>query len=307
MIGSPLRYPGGKAKLFPFFAELIRANDLYGIEYCEPYAGGAGLAIKLLTGGFVSRISINDIDESIYAFWVSALFDTERFCKLIDRTPITIDQWFRQQEIWENGDTGNMLALGFAAFFLNRTNRSGIIEGAGPIGGYEQRGKWKLDARLIKRKQIENLRALQRFSGQIELSNDDASVFLKKALGVENSLVYLDPPYFVKGRKLYKNFYQPDDHIKIADALELKRKTRWVVSYDDVPEIRRAYSSFSPITYLLNYSAGEKSVGAEVIFLSDAITAPKVPGFNVRRIRRVNQKKKVSKAPAKHKRIGAAL
>src|SRR6185437_15201907 len=159
MITSPLRYPGGKAKLFPYFVELIRENRLFGVEYCEPYAGGAGLAIQLLIHGFVDHVSINDIDQSIYAFWVSAFYDTERFCRLIERTPIDIEQWHRQQEIWEASDFDNKLKLGFSAYFLNRTNRSGIIEGAGPIGGYAQKGNWKLDVRLVKEKQIENIRA----------------------------------------------------------------------------------------------------------------------------------------------------
>ena len=276
MINSPLRYPGGKAKLFPYFAELIRENKLFGAEYCEPYAGGAGLAIRLLINGFVDRVSINDIDQSIYAFWVSALYDTERFCRLIDKTPINIEQWHRQQEIWEAADFDNNLKLGFSAYFLNRTNRSGIIEGAGPIGGYAQIGDWKIDVRLVKPAQIENLRALSRFANQIKVTNQDALHFINTKVGKERTLVYLDPPYFVKGHKLYKNFYRAENHLMIASELERRRKATWLVSYDDVPEIRKAYSSFAPITYLLNYSAGQKSMGSEVIFLSDALKRPRL-------------------------------
>ncbi len=297
MITSPLRYPGGKAKLFPYFVELIRGNRLFGAEYCEPYAGGAGLAIRLLTNGFVDRISINDIDQSIYAFWVSALFDTEKFCRLIERTPVDIDQWHRQQEIWEASDIDNKLKLGFSAYFLNRTNRSGIIEGAGPIGGYEQKGNWKIDVRLVKEKQIENLKALSRYASQIQVTNFDAFDFIGETVGRENSFVYLDPPYFIKGHKLYKNFYHPEDHLEIATELKRKRKSKWVVSYDDVPEMRDAYSSFSPITYLLNYSAGEKSVGSEVIFLSDALRAPDVQGFSIHHVRRAIRQKPAVKVP----------
>jgi DNA adenine methylase len=286
MINSPLRYPGGKAKLFPYFTELIRSNKLFGAEYCEPYAGGAGLAIKLLTNGFVDRIWINDIDQSIYAFWMAAIFDTDRFCKLIEKTPIDIDQWHHQHDVWERSDVDNKLKLGFSAYFLNRTNRSGIIEGAGPIGGYSQKGNWKIDVRLVKEKQIENLKALSRYAKQIKVTNLDAFDYLQQTVGADNSLVYLDPPYFVKGHKLYKNFYQPADHLKIASELKRRRKSKWVVSYDDVPEIRDAYFSFAPITYLLNYSAGEKSVGSEVIFLSDALRAPDFLGFSVHHVRR---------------------
>lgn len=280
MISSPLRYPGGKAKLFPFFVGLINANNLFTHEYCEPYAGGAGLALQLLANGFVNKISINDIDRSIYAFWVSALRDTDKFCRLIDRTPITIAEWRIQKSIWLK-EPRDVLDLGFATYFLNRTNRSGIIDGAGPIGGFDQTGNWKIDARLSKDRQIENLRALARFSKQISVHNLDAAKFLEKKFKIKDCLIYLDPPYFVNGQKLYKNFYEPKDHEAIAKKLTRRRNLKWVVSYDDVRQIRSAYSEFSPIKYKLNYSAGPKSVGSEVIFLSDALSYPKVSGFKI--------------------------
>lgn len=279
MIVSPLRYPGGKAKLFPLFSELTRINGLINSEYCEPYAGGAGLAIRLLTHGYVSRISINDLDASIYAFWYSVLFHTDAFCSLLNEAPVTIEEWFRQKEHWATAACDDYLKLGFAAFFLNRTNRSGIIEGAGPIGGYAQNGPWKLNARLVKANQIRNIQALRKYSSQISVTNKDALDFIAEKLDLPNTLTYLDPPYFVKGRKLYKNFYVQEDHLAIAHELTRKRRATWVVSYDDVPQIRRAYEAFTPVSYSLNYSAGTKCHGAEVIFLSDALTLPPVGGF----------------------------
>ncbi len=275
MIYSPLRYPGGKARLYPYFVELIKENNLVGAEYCEPYAGGAGLALQLLSNGFVANVSINDIDRSVYAFWRSVLFNTESFCSLIEKTEVTIQEWHKQKEIWNGGAKANILSLGFATYFLNRTNRSGIIDGAGPIGGYEQSGKWKLDVRLVKNKQIHNIKSIAKYSNQIKVTNLDAVDFFTKVARNKRSLIYLDPPYFVKGRKLYKNFYCSDDHFKIAKMLARRRNIKWVVSYDDVPEIRKAYKEFKPTHYSLNYSAGDKGVGSEVIFLSDALSPPR--------------------------------
>ena len=175
---------------------------------------------------------------------------------------------------------GIRLALGFSAFFLNRTNRSGIIEGAGPIGGYAQAGAWKLDVRLVKEKQIENILMLSKYAAQISVSNRDATDFFLRKAKAANTLVYLDPPYFVKGRKLYTNFYTPQDHREIARMLTRHRKVNWIVSYDDVPEIRKAYSAFRPIPYSLSYSAGEKAIGSEVIFVSDVISPPNIRVFD---------------------------
>lgn len=274
MICSPLRYPGGKSKLYKFFCALIQSNELYNCSYCEPYAGGAGLAIKLLTHGFVKNISLNDIDPGIYAFWKSVLRNSDNFCELIEQTPITVEEWHRQKAIWQKCDITNLLQLGFAAYFLNRTSRSGIIENAGPIGGYKQDGIWKIDARFTKEKQILNIKYLSAFKEQIEIHNEDALSYIRRRLTKKKSLVYLDPPYYVKGSKLYKNFYEHTDHEKIANLLRRNMDKQWVLSYDDVPQIRNLYPDFTPITYALNYSAGKKTIGHEVIYMSNCVKIP---------------------------------
>jgi DNA adenine methylase len=278
MINSPLRYPGGKAKLFPFFAELIRINNLFAVEYCEAYCGGAGLAIRLLTNGFVDRVAINDIDISIFAFWKAALGETDKFCKLIETTPITVEEWRRQKAIWVAGSASNLLTLGFATYFLNRTNHSGIIDGGAPIGGYNQSGQWKISARLTKSAQVDNLRALAKFSKQIKVTKQDALLFFKTSAD-GNALIYLDPPYFHQGRNLYSNFYREKDHVTIARTLAQKKQRKWVVSYDDVSEIRKLYRGFGRLKYSPNYSVNRKMIGSEIIFVSDALTIPATAHF----------------------------
>lgn len=281
MLVSPLRYPGGKAKLYKFFTELLRHNNHLNSEYSEPYAGGAGLALRLLSAGYVQKIFLNDIDPAIYAFWKSALERTDDFCRLVRETPVTVDEWRRQRETYTRCDTHNPLELGFSAYFLNRTSRSGIIEGSGPIGGYSQAGPWKIDVRLVKDRQVENLEALSRFASQIFVSNLDAMDFIKKRVRAESGFMYLDPPYYVKGNKLYKNFYEHDDHKAISELLNEFRDATWIVSYDDVPQIREIYEGFDPITYSLQYSAGQKASGKEVVFLSDTLEMPDFRGFGL--------------------------
>lgn len=279
MLVSPLRYPGGKAKLLPFFGGLIQQNSLFGCTYFEPYAGGAGLALKLLSGGFVENIVLNDLDAAVWSFWHSALEYNDELCRLIANVPLTIEEWRKQRKIWDSKDLSDPLALGFATFFLNRTNRSGIIEGAGPIGGYSQEGKWRLDARFDAEKQADSIRTLRPFRSRIAIKNLDALDFLASCLETPNSLTYLDPPYYVKGSKLYRNSYAHFDHVNIMRAVGKSRDANWVVSYDDVVQIREIYEEFDPITYNLNYSAGRKSVGSEVIYLSDSLCAPILDGF----------------------------
>ena len=279
MITSPLRYPGGKAKLFDFFADLIRHNDLLGHCYCEPYAGGAGLALKLLSAGLVEKIELNDLDEAIWAFWHSVLHLNQDLQELIATAELTIDEWHRQRDIWRAKDISNPLALGFAAFYLNRTNRSGIIEGAGPIGGYLQAGEWKIDARYNRDKQTATIASLQPFRDRIKISREDALTFINGRLNRERTLTYLDPPYYVKGSKLYRNAYKHEDHSAVMNAVKEFRDGKWVVSYDAVPQIVELYSDFEPILYSLNYSAGTVGTGREVIYLSDTLAMPNCSGF----------------------------
>jgi DNA adenine methylase len=279
MILSPLRYPGGKAKLFEFFAALLRYNRVVGCHYCEPYAGGAGLALKLLSAGLVERVSLNDVDEAIWAFWVSVLQHNKEMRQMVEKTPLSIEEWYRQREVWQRKDLNDVLSLGFATFFLNRTNRSGIIEGAGPIGGYAQAGKWKLDARYDCSKQVAIIGALEPFRSRISISSLDALDFLQSTLPESEALTYLDPPYYVKGSKLYRNSYVHDDHVQVKKMIERYRDARWVVSYDAAPEILEIYTGFDPVLYTLQYSAGASGTGREVIYLSDALGLPAMPGF----------------------------
>jgi DNA adenine methylase len=279
MLVSPLRYPGGKAKLFNFFVGLIQQNNLLGCRYCEPYAGGAGLALRLLSTGLVDSVLLNDVDEAIWAFWTSALTRNRELCNLIEKAILSIDEWYKQREIWRAKDLNDPLALGFATFYLNRTNRSGIIEGAGPVGGYAQAGRWRLDARFDRLKQAACVEALAPFNSRITVSRLDALDFIDETLRDSNSLTYLDPPYYVKGSKLYRNAYSHEDHVAVQSFVNTHSKSRWIVSYDAVAPILDIYKSFDPILYSLSYSAGAVGSGNEVIYLSDALSLPLVDGF----------------------------
>lgn len=271
---SPLRYPGGKAKLFSYFAELVSRNGFYDYTYCEPYAGGAGLALKLLSHGFVAQIEINDIDPAIAAFWRSILKSPQGFCERIADVELSVAEWERQREVYRAGPIGSDLELGFAAYYLNRTSRSGIIEGSGPIGGYAQAGNWTIDARFNRRAQISQIGEIACFSDMIKVSQVDALDFMAGRMAREKTFIYLDPPYYVKGSKLYKNFYVHEDHVRIARELEAHRDCAWVLSYDCAGEILEMYKSFEPFIYQLQYSAGRPGFGSEVIFAGSSVALP---------------------------------
>ncbi|HBO5741812.1 TPA: DNA adenine methylase [Pseudomonas aeruginosa] len=251
---TPLRYPGGKGRLGAWLAGLIEHNGLKKGCYVEPYAGGAGAAVYLLVNNHIDRIAINDLDPVIYAFWWAVINDTDRLVSMILETPVTMDTWHQQREIVVNQCDVDRTTLGFATFFLNRTNRSGIITG-GVIGGQRQTGKYLIDARYNKPELVSRIRRIGSQRERIKLFNMDALQLLNHP-GLEldaQSLIYLDPPYYEKGSQLYRNHYLPDDHQCIANAV-MDIQVPWLVTYDNCDEIRQLYAQASGVEFSLHYS-----------------------------------------------------
>lgn len=272
---TPLRYPGGKARLGPWLAELMRHNRISGGDYAEPYAGGAGAALFLLMRGFVDRIHINDADPVVYAFWHAATKTTAKLVQLVKETPVTMRTWDEQQQVLSNPQRHSTLRVGFAAFFLNRTNRSGILTG-GVIGGKGQTGNYGLDARFNKADLIMRIEAVGAMSKSITVSCSDARDWLLETDLPKKSLLYLDPPYYVKGAQLYRNFYAPEDHAEIA-KLVMSRRTPVIVTYDDVPEIRSLYAEADVAKFSLHYSTHlARPKSSEVMFYRN-LTLPSAP------------------------------
>lgn len=274
---TPLRYPGGKAKLTNFIKLVFEENDLLDGHYVEPYAGGAGIALSLLYQSYVNAIHLNDLNPAVHAFWHSVLNNNEALCRLIHDTPVTMDEWVRQRDVMLNPGEHDKVALGFATFFLNRTNRSGILMG-GVIGGREQSGEWKLDVRFNKPDLINRIEKLTLYKSRIKLYNMDAAELISTVLPSlpSKTLVYLDPPYYVKGKGLYQNHYTHADHKAIARQVQRNIKLPWVVSYDYAPEIMEMYAKSRSIVYGLNYSAQNKYEGMEAMFFSKKLVIPDV-------------------------------
>ena len=271
---TPLRYPGGKAKLAAFVKAIIEENGLSDTHYVEAYAGGAGVALELLFHEYVSHVHINDICRPVYCFWKSVLDDTDALIKLVRDTRLSVASWDKQKRVLANADDFDDLQVGFATFFLNRTNRSGILKG-GIIGGRDQTGPWKIDARYNVEELVHRITSIARQRRRIHLYKQDAIAFLRRKLPAlpESSFVYLDPPYYEKGNKLYLDFYTHRDHQRIADFVRWNLfPQKWIVSYDNVEAIHRLYAGFRNIVYELDYSAREARKGSEVMFFCDGLT-----------------------------------
>lgn len=274
---SPLRYPGGKSVLAGFLKDIISINNLEGCTYCEAYAGGAGAALDLLFSRKVRRIFLNDIDFHIYTFWDAILNNSSEFIRMIRDANVDIDNWKVQQQIYLNPKQYSNLEVGFSTFFLNRCNRSGILTKAGPIGGMDQKGNYLIDARFNKNALIERIELISNFSSQIQIFNLDALEFidqLNQQPDTNNQLLYLDPPYYNKGKTLYLNFYDHADHENIARKLSQFEDMKWVISYDNATEIHEIYHQYRTTEFDLNYSLQENRKGSELMIFSPSIIVP---------------------------------
>jgi DNA adenine methylase len=271
---SPLRYPGGKTKLSSYVTDLLIKNDLLDGHYIEPYAGGAGLAISLLLHGYARYIHLNDLDRSIYAFWYCVLNETENLCRYIKDVHVNLDEWKKQRNIQEEKKESDLLSLGVSTLFLNRTNRSGILSG-GVIGGKLQDGKYKIDARFNKEGLINKIKSIAFYRSRIKIYNKDAIEFIQKDVAIlpENSIINLDPPYYIKGKALYENSYTHKDHEQISEKISTL-KQYWFVTYDNVGPIKELYSRFAILEFSLSYSAQKRYFGKEILIADPRLKLP---------------------------------
>lgn len=267
-ISNPLRYPGAKSKLVPYIKKLIEFEDLTNCTFFEPYGGSAAVSLALLESKTISKAIINELDPLIYSFWVSVMDYTDELIQMIQTVDITLDSWYEYSLFRDinylNGVS--IVDIGFAGLFLNRTNFSGILN-ANPLGGLKQESQYKIDCRFNKARVIKSIEELSKFSDQIELYNMDAIEFLKEKTKYKrnrSTFVYIDPPYYEKGPSLYRYFYEKNMHKELASFIKTKSYP-WLISYDDVPEIKKLYRRSKKQHIYLDYSANTHAQGKELL------------------------------------------
>ncbi|MBQ8704262.1 MAG: DNA adenine methylase [Bacteroidales bacterium] len=264
-----------------FIVELFKKNNLTDIVYAEPYAGGAGAAINLLLKNSVNKILINDANIGIFSFWYYVIKENSRFVDMIQGCEVSLREWHRWKDVFKTA-TKSSFELGFATFFLTRTNRSGVLN-AGPIGGVsaiqQEKAKYKIDCRYNRQNLAQKVKKIGTLADRIEVFNLDALDFLQLNNVRDNLFVYLDPPYFQQGKSLYMDYYTQDNHRDLAFFLSQKAHFDWILSYDNVYEIRQLYKDFPLYEFDLNYSVRTHRKGRELLLHSNSLSFPKKMSF----------------------------
>ena len=267
---SPLRYPGGKAVLASFFSTVLDGLGLERPTYVEPFAGGVGAGIELLVNDRVGALVINDIDAAVYAFWSTMLSRTDEFVDRIMTTPLTLPEWEHQREVYRSRDERDPLALGFAFFYLNRTNRSGVLN-AGVIGGKAQQGRYRIDARFNREQLAQRITTIGSLRGRITVSDDDGKQVVTRYASDPDAFLYIDPPYVDMGGSLYLNAFDHRDHAELARAVNDAAGGNWVLTYDMSPVVIQEYADRYHRQYELNYSGYRTQKARELIVASDPV------------------------------------
>lgn len=264
---SPLRYPGGKAALAGVFEDLIRGMRIKDATYVEPYAGGVGAGIALLRRGTIKELVINDIDPAVHSFWVAVTKHTSELISMVRSAVLNVEEWKKQKDIYKKCDTSDPLGLGFAFFYLNRTNRSGILH-AGVIGGKDQLGNYKIDARFNRATLLDRLQEIGKLAGQISVSDLDGRTVISKYSLSRNVFMYIDPPYVRAGSQLYLNAFDRRDHVALADVVNSVDRANWIMTYDVSPLIEALYEKHFQCRLALNYSARHPGAAEELVIAS---------------------------------------
>ena len=285
---SPLRYPGGKGLLYSRLLTIIRENGLTSSVYVEPYAGGVGAGLGLLATGQVERVVINDLDPAIYAFWATIQSEPGWLIEQIHKTKLDVNEWRKQREIYQSADIDRQAELGFTTFYLNRTNRSGVLNG-GPIGGLDQSGNYKIDARFNREGLSERIRLIALHADRIEVTNEDGLDVISRYADRSDAFIYADPPYFEKAGSLYLHSFEEADHEALAERLKSVERAKWLLTYDNVPQVAELYSELRRRLFALNYSAHRVMKATEAMVFSPGLLIPEeLEAAHVELVQRMN-------------------
>jgi len=274
-VSSFFRYPGGKSKLKDrIVCKLNEISSDDTLEYREPFFGGGSIGLSFFEKRpNLDKIWINDFDLGISSLWTT-LFNRPDLLKLcvqkFQPSVLMFDKYKEEltatplPKLTSEEEIAN---FGFAKLAIHQISYSGLgTKSGGPLGGRDQKSKYKIDCRWSPDYICKKIDALhQRFS-KLSVRNDictnlDFSDIINDTS--HDAIIYLDPPYFEKGNDLYQHGFTEKNHTQLADCLK-NTKHRWLLSYDDCPEIRKYYDwanieEISEVNYSITATKDKKT------------------------------------------------
>ncbi len=261
---SFVRYPGGKSKLRDQIAKrLAEQTEHEGLEYREPFFGGGSIGLKIVSDNAdITRLWINDKDVGIACLWTAVIRHHDEFKERVCSFTPTVEAFYElRHELTTLSamptEPGRTVDLGFKKLAIHQISYSGLgTKSGGPLGGVGQKSQYKIDCRWSSDYICKKVDKLHDLFAAIEVRGN-CCTNLDFADVIEDTecrcLLYVDPPYYVKGNDLYQHGFTPEDHERLAGALR-KTEHAWVLSYDDCDEVRQLYQWAHVESLDVNYS-----------------------------------------------------
>jgi len=233
---SLYRYPGGKSGLIDYLATLLDPKKM--ATFVSAFAGATHMGLSLLEAGVIGHLVINDLEYGVFSLFNVIKERPDKLMKLIiEKTP-TRDEFFKCQEQMVNEYEGlSEVESAWAFLVVNRLGRNGIYD-SNPMS--DMLCRWNSKT-LLKR-----ILMIHKMSNKITVLCCDALEVIEEYYWRSNTTIFLDPPYYKKGKVLYKHYYTEEDHLNLRDLIgSLVHDfpcADVIMTYDDCEEVRRMYS-----------------------------------------------------------------
>jgi DNA adenine methylase len=227
---SPLRYPGGKSRWYPFVKRwLLPKPD--NVTLIEPFAGGCSMGLAAGIEELVGKVILVEKNEDVAAFWKTVFEKPDWLVQRIQDFEVTrenVKELLSQKE-------NNVYQRGFLLFLHNRTSRGGITaDGAGLLKEGEK-GKG-IKSRWYPETLVQRIKAISEKSDNFEFIKGDGVEVMEKHLDKNDASFFVDPPYTVAGERLYDD--SEVNHERLFDLLS-QVEGDFLATYDDAKQIRK--------------------------------------------------------------------
>lgn len=258
---SPFRYPGGKTWLVPYVRQWLNNYHKKPADFIEPFAGGGIVSLSVLFDGLADHITTIERDEQVAAVWKAMLLHGEELASQIVSFDLTKDNV--TNALASAGTT--TLDIAFQTIIRNRVQRGGIMApGAGLLkhgeNGHGIASRWYPET-LSKR-----INEIVQKAASITFIEGNGIDYIAANAGLDNVLWFVDPPYTVAGRRLYR--YSEIDHHSLFDAMS-RVKGDFLMTYDNAEPIHALASKFGFDTHNIPMKSTHHALKYELLIGPD--------------------------------------
>lgn len=236
---GPLPYIGGKNRLANRIVALFPEHT----TYVEPFAGGAQVFFRKEP----SKVeALNDLSHDVVNFFRVCQQHYEELVRYL-KFMVVSREWF-EQLVETKPETLTDIQRAARFLYLAKNCYAGLVRRQSYAWSVTQTNRF--NPNRIPEQIEETHKRLARV--QIECLPYEQII---AQYDRPETLFYLDPPYYKI--KLYRYNLEHEDFVRMAELLR-NLKGKFILSLNDVPEVRALFKSFTIRTVELAYTAQKK-------------------------------------------------